>query len=313
MSFSQLIFLFLQKQLPVQEQAVWEEALAAHETWRMAIEKIEDLLKQEPLLQEYFAEDVEGKARFELACKQNSELSTQANALAKHIDVIFQAILIPEDAMIKTLQLLKNEYIVDKVIADIDTSEWDKEVADITVSPIPDNKKVIPLWRNRVFQRVAAILILSMGLLWWINPFSKKIVYDHAYFSRTYFDSPYAASTHLGEVDDEQKAIDLYNQYQYKETIKLLSNYPNLTPNLHLILANAFMKEQQFSQAIPLLEQAVQFPDYANEGHKYLAICYVLSGDNAAANAELSNLLHNGNAQEKEWASQLKRDLLQKK
>lgn len=117
---------------------------------------------------------------------------------------------------------------------------------------------------------------------------------------------PFEISTHMGEADDVQKAISLYNEAKYAEVVTLLETIKSPLPaNVQLMLGNAYIQLKQYEKALPLLKKAAEDPNFINEATSYIIVCHVMLKQGQLAKVELEkfNKLSGLTPKEQEWAA----------
>lgn len=301
MSFSRTLYDFLQKSLPPHEQAVWEEILMDNPQWAAALHEISRLLHSFPELKGVLLEEKPDTAPSE-------PLQSAIEALHKQVHILSEAVTLKTEDWQEALRWTRHNQLVEDALNELDMeTETDAHTTDKTIAPL------VPFWQQRWLYGVAAVLVLGFGLFWAVPLLrQEQPKYDNAYFASTYFSEPYASSAHMGETDDLQKATELYNQKDYVQAQRYLLKVSPPTPNTQLMLANCYMKQQQFEQAIPLLEQAAENPDYKAEALKYTLICYVLSSQDEKAISLIKNNIESLPPKEKALFSKISAELSSK-
>lgn len=288
MPLHQAIYQFLTNQVSSQTQDAWEAEMAYDANFRANIETLKGLFAQEghkneiadfltkkniatssfiqtqvqPIIQ-HLAYDTfllsyldnsisEGKKNaFEAAKRTQSDLTAKANGFHQ---------------LSEQLHSLGNHKRAQKIFANIDFD---------ALIPTEEAPASIPLWKTTPFRfMAAAILVFGFGISFWRLQETPPEKND-LYFTQTYFDTPFEVSTHLGEIDEIQQAISLYNDKNYEGVIPLLSQKTNTNANTQLVLANSYMKLQQYEKALPLLLEAQKDPNYTADAKYYTALCYI--------------------------------------
>lgn len=272
MSFSRTLYAFLQQSLPPHEQAVWEETLMSNPEWRAALHEITRLLQSFPELKGILLGEKPDAAA-------SGKLQTAVEELHKQLHVLSESVTLQEEDWQEALRWTRHNRLVEDALSQLDMETMGEgKTTDKSINPL------VPFWRQRWLYGVAAMLVVGFGLFWYMSLLKQEQPkYDNDYFASTYFAEPYAASAHMGEADSLQKATELYNQENYAQAQHYLLNISPPTAHTQLMLANCYMKQQQFGQAIPLLERAAENPDYKAEALKYTLICYILTSQDAKA------------------------------
>lgn len=126
-----------------------------------------------------------------------------------------------------------------------------------------------------------------------------------------YYPQVFEVSTHMGEADDYQKALSLYNEGKYPEAISIMEKLPMEKAEGQMALANAYMQSKQYEKAIPLLKKAAEDANFANEAKQYLIVSYMLAKQVQLAKMELESYLKGTNLTPKDtdWANSLLADI----
>lgn len=303
MSLHLAIYQFLTHQVSPQTQEAWEAEMAYDANFRTNIETLKRLFEQEdhkneitdfltkknvaastfiqtqvqPIIQHiaydtfllsYLANPIseEEKMDFEAEKQKQTDLSAKANGFHQLSE---QLISIGNQ---KRAHIIFNKIDFDSLI------------------PSEEAPASIPLWKTAPFRyMVAAILVFGFGISFWRLQQTPSPKND-LYFTQTYFDTPFEVSTHLGELDEIQQAISLYNDKNYEGVIPLLSQKTNANANTKLVLANSYMKLQQYEKALPLLLEAQKDPNYSADAKYYTALCYIFLHQPTKAKEILINL-----------------------
>lgn len=303
MPLHQAIYQFLTNQVSSQTQEAWEAEMAYDANFRANIDTLKELFAQEghkneiadfltkkniasssfiqtqvqPIIQ-YIAYDTfllshldnsiseEEKNAFDAEKQTQSDLTAKANGFHQ---------------LSEQLISLGNQKRAHTIFNKVDFD---------SLIPTEEAPASIPLWKTTPFRfMAAAILVFGFGISFWRLQETPPEKND-LYFTQTYFDTPFEVSTHLGEVDEIQQAISLYNDKNYEGVIPLLSQKTHTNANTQLVLANSYMKLQQYEEALPLLLEAQKDPNYSADAKYYTALCYVFLHEPTKAKEILINI-----------------------
>lgn len=135
------------------------------------------------------------------------------------------------------------------------------------------------------------------------------------YLAEHYYPKPFEVSTHMGEADDYQKALGLYNEGKFNDAIPIFEKLlPMKSAEGQMALANAYMQTKQYDKAVPHLKKAAEDANFSNEAKQYLIVSYVMAKQIQFAKLELEAYLKNTNLtpKDKDWAEGLMADLNKK-
>lgn len=137
---------------------------------------------------------------------------------------------------------------------------------------------------------------------------------DPQYIQQKYYGKPFVATTHMGDTDDYQKALSLYNEGKYQDAVAILEKLNMETAEYKMVLANAYMQLKQYEKAVPLLKKAAEDVNYANEAKQYIIVCLLMQKQVQLAKIELEEYLKNQSLTPKDntWANDLITDINQK-
>lgn len=156
-----------------------------------------------------------------------------------------------------------------------------KRISALVSKSIQKNKP------NHAYWLVAASIVLfaSMAILLW-QPKNERVY--NKYFS------PYEETqTHLGEKDELDICIELYNNAKYEEVISCLDKTEQ-TSTTYFYKAMAYLNANKTPQAVTELKK-VQSLDTKklDETNWYLALAYLKLGKTFEARIELNKLVNN--------------------
>jgi tetratricopeptide (TPR) repeat protein len=131
------------------------------------------------------------------------------------------------------------------------------------------------------------------------------------YIIEHYYPKAFEVSTHMGEADDYQKALSLYNEGKYPEAISIMEKLPLDKADGQMALANAYMQSKQYDKAIPLLKKASEDVNFSNEAKQNLIVSYILAKQIQFAKIDLESYLKSTSLTPKDtdWANGLMADL----
>lgn len=175
---------------------------------------------------------------------------------------------------------------------------------------------VIPVWR-KTWAIAASIFVLigiSIGVYFALQEDTK--VYDNQYFADTYLSTPYSITGKMGKADDFEQIIGLYGNQKYQEVITQITNGKFDNPKANMMLAMSYIQTNQQELAINLLEKLVETndEDYGNDARKYLAVIWILKGQNAKAQTLLNDILkHQPDSSQKQEVDKILYELKKKR
>ncbi len=273
------IIQYLRKQLPQEEQFVFEQALSEQSLLRKEVREIEEILLLQKI-EDYLKHELppEEKLAFQQKIQKNADLQSKIKSVQRADQFL-------------------DEWIQADILDDVEriaqSTNIEEELPTVQSNDSPSRSQGIKRFKWTV--AAGFLLISSFGFYFLYLPsqHSNRAIVEEVYEAYpgrgnllTLDSSALASSFHKG--------MALYDEAKYAEAITHLKEVSIDDPSYwmtQVYLGNALMSEKNPAAAIPVLANITQQSSYQDQGLWYLALAQLQNGEVAAANQTLDQLL----------------------
>lgn len=206
----------------------------------------------------------------------------QKKATAEELEIIKQ--LMDRDSEFKSEVSFHLE--IRKAIEKEERQKLKQRLQDLEKSK--KSKQLFGTW-----QKIAAVLVIGLGLLWFYNqPPDLEKIYNQNFEAYPNVVAPTVRDVSTSE-NDVQKAFSYYDNHNYKEAVKAFETLD--TEDAHFYLAMSLMADYQTEKAVEVMKNndLQSSETYKNQTDWYLALAYLKMNDKNMAIDYLNKVIKN--------------------